>query len=65
MLLDGLNAVEVSNGVLGCLDTCHHLDQGQFLITTDTSRSFSCRSLWKENRKSGVGKRFFNALSSP
>ena len=33
-LLDGLNDVEVSKGVLGWLDTCHHPDEGQFLTTT-------------------------------
>jgi len=30
MLLDGLNDVKVSKGVLGCLDTRHYLDEGQF-----------------------------------
>jgi len=35
-LLDGLNDVEISEGVLGCLNTSHHPDEGQFLITTST-----------------------------
>ena len=33
MLLDGLNNVEVSKGVHGCLDTSHHLDKGRFFTT--------------------------------
>ena len=32
-LLDGLNDVEISKRVLGCLDTCYHPDEGQFFIT--------------------------------
>jgi len=31
-----LNDVKVSKGVLGCLDTGHHPDEGQFLTTTCT-----------------------------
>jgi len=34
MLPDGLNDVEVSKGVLGCLDMCHHPEKGQVLTTT-------------------------------
>jgi len=33
MLLDGLNDMEVSKGVLGYLDTCQHLDEGPFFTT--------------------------------
>ena len=33
-LMDELNDVEVSKGVLGCLDKRHHYDEGHFLTTT-------------------------------
>ena len=33
-LLNGLNDVDVLRWVLGCLDTHHHPDEGQFLTTT-------------------------------
>jgi len=35
-----MNDVEVSKGVLGCLNTRHHLDKGQLLTTTDASPLF-------------------------
>jgi len=28
-----------------CMDTCHHLDRGQFFITADASCSFAYQSL--------------------
>ena len=33
MLLDGVNDVDVSKGMLSCLDTYHHLDENQILTT--------------------------------
>jgi len=35
-VLDGLNDVEVSKGVFGCLDTCHHPDEDQCFTTRRT-----------------------------
>jgi len=62
-LLDELNDVEVSKGVLGYLDTRHHPNEGQFFTTTDVLRSLW--SLQKGSRKIGVSRRSFNALTSP
>ena len=64
MLLDELNEVKVSKGILDCLDTRHHPDDGQFLTTTDSPGSFACWNLWEGSRKSRVGGRSFNALTS-
>jgi len=34
-LVDGLDDMEVPKGVLGYLDTRHHLDESQFLTPTE------------------------------
>ena len=64
-LLDGLDDVEVSKGVLSYLDMRHHPDEGQFLTITNACLSFACWNLRKESWKSRVGRRSFNALTSP
>ena len=47
-----LRGVNFSREALGSLDTCHHLDAGQILTTTNAPRFPTCRSLRKGGRKS-------------
>ena len=57
-LLDGLNDVKVSKGMFGCLDTRHHLDEGQFLTTTDTP-TLSCAEPVEGKSKERIWQEIF------